>query len=764
MSIGVFAGNLKARLLKRVAEAGSTNIFLLLLLAVITFYPLLSVGFTTHDDARIAIDVWDGNIWEVTKSASGTQGRFVFFWDFPLSAVPYAIDSRIWYLTTKFTSFFLLLSALYFAVAQLFKSKWIALVSLALFLSLIQNGWEHNVLTSYPVVFNLLAVFFLVSLGLFATAIDRKNLALAWLSGGLYFLALGTELFVLFFPFYVAVLLSRAAPDEPVIRRLVSGKKYLLAIALPLMAYLAIYLAWRHIHPSTYDGNSLDGLNLLAAAKVVATYSLNAFPLISLQFFTGTGAQLHFANSAGWHAILSALNAASFIKPAVAGFLFTRLMTTEIFIVPQTRTLKIGAVLAFVGIFLPNLLLGFTQRHQSWLASGTHSYVYTYYSLLSAVVFSALLLAYMNVKSMSWKPKLRRLFIFVAVAAIMFLSFAVEVRNQYVAFDQKLAYRKWQLMNVVIQSSAFLQIPDGSTVVAPTLLLYRGIAAVFADDWSNYVRYKTGKEVQFVDNKCKDGTPCYSLVFRQEAHSDNQFIVLAKIFKPAAMTSSELTIYSMPNRNGAVLLGSLERSEIPPKLEINGVLVANIAPEAFSSNLFHVSDDGLVQTASVTGNADIIPERITISHYSVEPRLRPLSAELADGIEFKKQDYPDFLAEVSGMSGHESWGRWTDATIGPVAKFHFKQALPRKFTLEISANAFGPNIGAPVKVRVGSVEKSFVTTGNEPAPYRLDFETDGTADTLEIIPPDPTSPHELDPSNGDTRKLGLALIKIRLLN
>ena len=83
-------------------------------------------------------------------------------------------------------------------------------------------------------------------------------------------------------------------------------------------------------------------------------------------------------------------------------------------------------------------------------------------------------------------------------------------------------------------------------------------------------------------------------------------------------------------------------------------------------------------------------------------------AALAEGIDFRNPDYPSFVVEVAGMSDHEPWGRWTDAAAGPTARFRIKQALPKLLTLEITANAFGPNNGQPIKVRIGGVEKSFV--------------------------------------------------------
>jgi hypothetical protein len=348
------------------------------------------------------------------------------------------------------------------------------------------------------------------------------------------------------------------------------------------------------------------------------------------------------------------------------------------------------------------------------------------------------------------------IFVSISIAAIIILTFAVEIRNEYVAFDQKLANRKWQLMEEVVESPAFSEIPDGSTIVSPTLLSFRGIVAIFAKDWSNYIKYKTGKNIQITDEKCKDETPCYMIVFRQQAHLDDQFLVLAKVRQSAFGVSRDLTIYYMPTRTETVIMGSFVPGKIAPKLEINGEPVSNVGTGLFSGEFPLTHDSGDIQVAKLTGNVDILPERIIISHYDTEPRLRSLSAELSDGIDFKRENYPDFLDKVTGMLGYEPWGRWTDS----VAKFTFKQALPKRFVLEIEATAIGSNLNAPVKVRLGSIEKTFIIT--KTGTYYISFETNGDADTLEIIPPYLISPHEIDPNNSDTRKIGIGLIAIKI--
>lgn len=50
MNLGNLSANLRAQLSKIVDDVGTTKLFLLLVLAMITLYPLLFVGFTTHDD------------------------------------------------------------------------------------------------------------------------------------------------------------------------------------------------------------------------------------------------------------------------------------------------------------------------------------------------------------------------------------------------------------------------------------------------------------------------------------------------------------------------------------------------------------------------------------------------------------------------------------------------------------------------------------------------------------------------------------------
>ena len=154
-----------------------------------------------------------------------------------------------------------------------------------------------------------------------------------------------------------------------------------------------------------------------------------------------------------------------------------------------------------------------------------------------------------------------------------------------------------------------------------------------------------------------------------------------------------------------------------------------------------------------------------ITDPAADPLAPRYEASMAEGIDFKKAGYPNFLAEVSGISGRENWGRWTD---GSAAKFRFNQPLPSKFTLLINAGAIGPNFGKPVIVRAGKVTKDFTvknpadTTPPGLAEFALAFEGVDGSDTIEIVPPKPTRPKDINPKSDDGRLLGVGLVHLKV--
>jgi hypothetical protein len=134
-------------------------------------------------------------------------------------------------------------------------------------------------------------------------------------------------------------------------------------------------------------------------------------------------------------------------------------------------------------------------------------------------------------------------------------------------------------------------------------------------------------------------------------------------------------------------------------------------------------------------------------------------ATLAQGIEFKKPGYPNFLVGVKGVSGHEPWGRWSDSK---EVIFKFKQPLPTQLTLALTGGAMGPNIGKAFKIKIGSEEREMIFKGDPfkaPATQRIEFKLNSPSDTIQITVPEPSKP-----PSGDARMLGIGLISLQIEN
>ena len=148
-------------------------------------------------------------------------------------------------------------------------------------------------------------------------------------------------------------------------------------------------------------------------------------------------------------------------------------------------------------------------------------------------------------------------------------------------------------------------------------------------------------------------------------------------------------------------------------------------------------------------------------------RSHLLSAE----IDFKNPDFPPYVMEVSGLSANvDPWGRWTDANLGSTV-IGFKYPFPDKFTIEIKAIAYGPNINKPTIVRVGNQKRTIIFDNDPNKIHTLDFDnsslfrlivSDGKIYNLKLVPHQPISPYEINPINSDTRKIGIGLISIKI--
>lgn len=149
-----------------------------------------------------------------------------------------------------------------------------------------------------------------------------------------------------------------------------------------------------------------------------------------------------------------------------------------------------------------------------------------------------------------------------------------------------------------------------------------------------------------------------------------------------------------------------------------------------------------------------------IAGFTVDHLGSRYAASLSEGINFTKNNWPEFLRDVKGVSGSEPWGRWSDANLHSSVEFHFLDPLPSQFDLILYAKPFGRSGTQEITVRVGKKEYHIILKpegGEIRVPVNLLGER---VDLLEFIPNSPISPHELGMS-ADSRKLGIGFVYLK---
>ena len=117
---------------------------------------------------------------------------------------------------------------------------------------------------------------------------------------------------------------------------------------------------------------------------------------------------------------------------------------------------------------------------------------------------------------------------------------------------------------------------------------------------------------------------------------------------------------------------------------------------------------------------------------------------------------PQFVQRVDGLAGAEPWGSWSD---GPGVRLQFTHPLPARMRVELTARAFGPNVGKEFLLKVGGQQVPF-RLGDKNS--RTVLEIAGGGDTLEFAIPAPTSLQMLG-QGADTRQLGIGIESLKVV-
>ena len=129
-------------------------------------------------------------------------------------------------------------------------------------------------------------------------------------------------------------------------------------------------------------------------------------------------------------------------------------------------------------------------------------------------------------------------------------------------------------------------------------------------------------------------------------------------------------------------------------------------------------------------------------------------------VDFRQVEWRGMINKSSGLfSPPEPWGAWST---GKKIKLEFSKPLPRKFNIELSARAFGPNLRENFVLRIGSYSHPFkIQKYPEFEKIIIPVENFSRLSSLEIDIPKPISPEELGVGD-DKRKLGIGITNLQV--
>ncbi|MCK4493735.1 MAG: hypothetical protein KAU26_06740 [Methylococcales bacterium] len=517
--------------------------WMLFIAIILFFYPYLSLGFTTNDDAFNQVY----HLWSDFKTNAITQGRVQFILAHWLIIKISFLIKNIFFI--KFISICSVISnIIYFGylIEKITKQRNLSYIFIISFITFLQDSWDHFLLTSSPLIYTVGFSLFLISFHLYLFYYTDKIKLI--LSAALFILAVQiSEMFFLFSIFYI--LFSCLFLHKSIFFKL----KYHFVFSI---VYIVIYIGFRVFFGSVYEGNSIEHFSFINFFKTLSIYSLFTTPISLFLSHTTTGIidineylnyPFDFRLSSNilvkvyYICIEIILNLDEINVIWLVRYLFfIAIISESLKKMPEVN--KKNTVLLFVFsillIFIPNVLHSLTGKYQDWaLLYNAKGYVGSYFSyfgmILLLIILSIFLrrLGWFNHDTLVGKIKL-----VIIIGGVFIVSIITSISNETIFNQKKQSHYRWELIDKLFKNEAFKSIKDGDNIYTLGLTDSIGIVDQYisngsADYWDRYTLMKTGKRVKFIDSIPENikGNNNYVLKIIQNKNQYDTFAVFAKI-------------------------------------------------------------------------------------------------------------------------------------------------------------------------------------------------------------------------------------------
>ena len=498
---------------------------LIVALFLLTFLPLLNVGYTTNDETHLYYYYsYSLENFPLEFLNSFRIGVFMFL-KFARHSLPSLLLSpfvgllgavyhdvlamRLLSIVAHAVS----ISLFYAFLRLLSRSVRVAYLGVILFLVLIQNSWDHNLLVSY---FQHLVyfAFMLASLILFVKYLRGKSGVLLLFSVLLYFFSIAYETLFVYLPVFMVLswIESFHGPESGLSVRLqkaVFDVRYFLIVSA---VYLAVYFGFSNgafglpdaaRTPDSYTGYVVNA-QVSAVRGILETilcHGVSSFPgFIGLAYHKFVANYSVFRNFYGGHTLLLLLVFAWVGKAVLAGAASFKLLKTitreDVSCFPAFYAILLG----FYLIFAPGVPVALVQKYQNWVAIGVLGFTNTYFSFYGVIFLITAVLVYLTVEVSTRFIKFRYLFLVLFSLGISAICLFTDYSNAAFTNAQSQSGMKWKSVNSFLASDGYKALPSDSVIYAPSLFEYISIMRIFPQYWTDYFAYRSGETYRILDN------------------------------------------------------------------------------------------------------------------------------------------------------------------------------------------------------------------------------------------------------------------------
>lgn len=527
---------------------------ILLIIALITFFPLFGTGIGSADDMANYMNTRFGKEFSNSRFLAEMSGRFYYLIVGIFHNLPYEIDDMFVIKLFHVIPICLCIYLFYRIVRILTKSTEIAGLFVLLFFVIAQVSRHTSLFVTYPFYFTFafsLVLSAYLLLYRYQNTMKKRFLIFSALLFGIGLLFY--EVFIIFIGFAALSVISKNYCENK--RGLLFLKTVffqLLPYILVILTYGAAYILYSYAHPTDYAGTKMGSGNITFTTffRVLWSLSYSAFPLteyISLKGFFGYKSDL----IDGYRNIVPYLFAHAHIEWLVKTILVFCLSIFLLARIPKVKysVLLIGFAFSVMFTFFPHIPLALTSKYTLYVTTqGMLGYITTFFSLFGVVLFLSVLCAFLlNFTKCHTIP--RYILTLCISCGFVICSFLTDFSNFYVTQDIHQANVRMRTVDEMIKTDAFKSIPQSSNFYAAQLWEHPFYMASGVTEqgflWTYYILSKSGilqnlirDQKTFLDLTRNDQNPCYRIEYFQAYKSDDALLILAQLPPPSQNDSS----------------------------------------------------------------------------------------------------------------------------------------------------------------------------------------------------------------------------------